>query len=114
MQQIEGELIAKYVIVCLELSLVSFGQLYHNYIPNSYYLDGVAEEIEEALKEAGQLTITDLARRFNLTSEYIQVLVERRLGRVIHGTLEKGILYTEAFVERYRSQIRGIFAAITK
>ena len=44
-------------------------------------------------------------------------LVEARLGTIIHGQLdqlERGVLFTDAFVARQMAFIRGVFSAITK
>ena len=44
-------------------------------------------------------------------------LVEARLGTIIHGQLdqlERGVLFTDAFVARQMACIRGVFSAITK
>ena len=44
-------------------------------------------------------------------------VVEARLGTIIHGQLdqlERGVLFTEAFVARQMACIRGVFSAITK
>lgn len=44
----------------------------------------------------------------------MQSIVQRRMGRIIHGKLEDGILYTEAFVRRVLARVRAVFTAITK
>jgi hypothetical protein len=77
-------------------------------------LDGVAEEINETLNETGEVTISDMAKRFGLTSEFIQQVVEKRLGKIIQGKLENDTIYTDAFVERHTAKIRGIFTALTR
>ena len=44
-------------------------------------------------------------------------LVEARIGTIIHGQLdqlERGVLFTDAFVARQMACIRGVFSAITK
>ena len=44
-------------------------------------------------------------------------VVETRLGTLIHGQLdqlERGVLFTDAFVARQMACIRGVFSAITK
>jgi hypothetical protein len=46
-------------------------------------LDGVAEEINEALQESGELKVADLAARFSLTSNIIEEIIQRRLGKSI-------------------------------
>ena len=39
--------------------------------PNRNYLDRAAEEINEALQESGQLSVTELSKTFNLPSEFL-------------------------------------------
>ncbi|XP_057308369.1 E3 UFM1-protein ligase 1 homolog isoform X1 [Hydractinia symbiolongicarpus] len=81
------------------------------------YLDRTAEEINEALQEAGQVAIADLAKTFNLPIEFLLSLIETRLGTQIHGQLDpinRDVLFTAAFIARNIARIRGIFSAITK
>jgi len=89
-------------------------QLVDGELITSYYQDGVAEEINEALHDAGHVSLAALARRFNVSTEFIVQLVTRRLGRHIHGQLDGDTLYTHHFVERHRAQLRGVLAAITR
>ena len=60
LQLINGELITKY--------LVAFLLGFHSYtlIFSSYYLDGIAAEINEMLQEAGQISLAELSSRFSL------------------------------------------------
>ncbi|XP_066914006.1 E3 UFM1-protein ligase 1 homolog [Clytia hemisphaerica] len=81
------------------------------------YLDRTAEEINESLQENGQTVIADVAKTFNLPSEFILSVIEARLGTIIHGSLDpmnKDVLFTEAFIARNIARIRGIFSAITR
>ena len=48
---------------------------------------------------------------------FVWKVVEARLGTLIHGQLdqlERGVLFTDAFVARQMACIRGVFSAITK
>ena len=43
-------------------------------------------------------------------------MVESRIGHGINGRLERSdqlVIYTEAYMSRYRSQVRGLFNAAT-
>lgn len=80
----------------------------------SYYLDRIAIEIEEALQASGEIGLGELASRFLLSGELIENLISKKLGKIIHGKLIAGILFTEAALSRIRAQIRGTFSAITK
>jgi hypothetical protein len=55
-------------------------QLVQGEIIATYYLDGLAEDIHQSLQAAGRMTIGDLAMQYNFTSEFVQQLVEPRLG----------------------------------
>jgi len=89
-------------------------QLIEGELISNYYLDGIAEEINESLQESGETRLGDLARRFNFSTEYVQAVIERRLGKIIRGKLEGETIYTDAFVARVAARIRGAFTAITK
>lgn len=89
-------------------------QLVEGELISNYYLDNIAEEINESLQEVGELTFSDLAVRFGLSADFLERVIEQRLGSVIHGKMEGSTLYTNAFVERQSSLIRGIFSAITQ
>eukprot|EP00794_Sanderia_malayensis_P000235 gene235-852_t len=84
---------------------------------NKEYLDRTAEEINESLQDAGQLTIGELSKTFNLPSEFLLSIIEPRLGSQIKGQLEslnRGTLFTESFVARNVAKIRGVLSAITR
>ena len=44
----------------------------------------------------------DLARRFNLTSDLLLPVVTARLGSLIRGRLEGGLLFTPAYIARIK------------
>jgi hypothetical protein len=54
-----------------------------------YYLDDVATEINGELQEAGQLTIGDLATRYNFSASFLGTHMTQRLGRLIDGRMER-------------------------
>jgi hypothetical protein len=77
----------------------------------------LCEEINDLIQEAGQASLTDLSRNFNLPYNFLLEYVEAALDVQIRGYLDKsdtGIIYTESYVNRYRSRIRGLFHAITR
>lgn len=94
-----------------------------------WYLDRVAEEIEESLQDAGHLHVSTLASRFGLSSEILTDVIEKRIAapsegeeggekrrrrrEIIHGRLESPLLYTDAFVEQHTAVLRGLFSAVT-
>lgn len=94
------------VATCTELMLVQ-GE-----ILSTSYWDSVAEEINENLQEAGQISLAELAARLNVGAELLTGALEPRLGRLIHGKLEGGQLYTQAYVARIRAMMRGAVRAL--
>ncbi|PRP85355.1 E3 UFM1-protein ligase 1-like [Planoprotostelium fungivorum] len=89
-------------------------QLLEGEIITQTYLDNIALELNEMLQERGSITMQEAAARFSLTTEITEPALNHRLGRVLQGFIEDGHIYTESFTERYVSQIRGIFSAITR
>ncbi|ELR21615.1 uncharacterized protein ACA1_229160 [Acanthamoeba castellanii str. Neff] len=89
-------------------------QIMNGEVMTKYYLDGVAQEINEALAESGQIILTELAPRFSLTTDFVVQIVQERLGRTIKGQLEQGVLYTHLFIDRCKAQMRAAFSAITR
>lgn len=77
------------------------------------YFDALATEVQETLQDTGQLLVGDLARRYNLTSELLTTNVQQRLGSIIQGRLEGGLLYTPAYVRRLQAQLRGALRGVT-
>eukprot|EP00850_Spirogloea_muscicola_P011329 SM000070S21295 [mRNA] locus=s70:98473:103870:+ [translate_table: standard] len=77
------------------------------------YWDDVAEEVEETLQGAGRLAIADLARRFAVGAELLGSIIADRLGKIIHGKLEGGQLYTPAHLARVKAMVRGALRATT-
>eukprot|EP00899_Mesostigma_viride_P015014 jgi/Mesvir1/23513/Mv18219-RA.1 len=75
------------------------------------YWDGMAAEIDESLQQSGQLPLAELARQFNVRAELMLSNVTSRLGTLIHGKLEGGRLYTEAYVAGLAAIVRGVMRA---
>ena len=89
-------------------------QLFQGEVIADYYLDTLAEEINEELKGAGKLMIGELAVKHTLTTEFLLRLVEPRLGTVIQAKLSSGSLYTSAYVARHAAKVRGVLTAVTR
>lgn len=81
---------------------------------SNFYLNGVVEEINETIQSLGELHMTDLSRRFALSSDFLQDLIGKKLGKQIKARLEGDMIFTEAFIKRQEAQIRGLFSAITQ
>lgn len=103
----------------------------------------MADEVNDMLQSAGRVVVAELSRQFNLPMEFLVEVshpahlrrwqrrstckqtclllcnmqeVESRMGRGINGHFERSdqlVVYTEAYMSRYRSRIRGYFNAAT-
>ncbi|XP_040284717.1 E3 UFM1-protein ligase 1 isoform X2 [Bufo bufo] len=92
-------------------------QLVLGQLVDNNYLDQIAEEVNDKLQEAGQVTISELCKTYDLPGDFLTESLALRLGSIIHGEIDqnnKGVIYTEAFVARHRARIRGLFTAITR
>ncbi|CAI5970291.1 unnamed protein product [Closterium sp. NIES-65] len=78
------------------------------------YWDGVADEVDAALQESGQVAVSDLAMRFNVGAELMASILSSRLGSRIHGTMSGGQLFTGAHMARMRAAVRGAARALTE
>ena len=78
------------------------------------YLDGVAVEVNEELIEAGVVRFGDLARKHELSADLMSKTLESRMGTLVHGRAEGGVLHTAGYVTRLTAQLRGtVRAALT-
>ncbi|KAI3438673.1 hypothetical protein D9Q98_001094 [Chlorella vulgaris] len=71
------------------------------------YFDSLAAEVDDGLQEAGVVAVGDLARRYGLTAEMIGGVLAERVGPIIRGQLEAGVIYTQAYLTRIKAQLRG-------
>lgn len=81
------------------------------------YLDRLAEEINESLQESGQVMISDLAKSFDLPTEFIYSVIEPRIDIIIHGQIDplnRNTLYTKAFIAHNIAKVRGICSGVMK
>uniref|UniRef100_A0A4W3J100 E3 UFM1-protein ligase 1 n=1 Tax=Callorhinchus milii TaxID=7868 RepID=A0A4W3J100_CALMI len=81
------------------------------------YLDQMAEEVNDRLQEAGQITISELCKTYDLPFIFLKKALSHRLGKIINGQLDcydQGVIFTDAFVAQHKARIRGLFSAITR
>ncbi|XP_054272372.1 E3 UFM1-protein ligase 1 homolog [Macrosteles quadrilineatus] len=81
------------------------------------YVKHIAEEINERLAQQGQVSIADLTRQYDLPSDFLQSVVEKNLGKVIHAKQDKQdarMFFTDAFVARNKAVVRGALVAATR
>ncbi|KAG2435773.1 hypothetical protein HXX76_006969 [Chlamydomonas incerta] len=77
------------------------------------YLDTIASEINDQLQESGQINVGELAAQYGLATELVMNVVTSRLGTVIQGRLEAGLLYTQSYLRALKAQLRGALRAAT-
>ena len=76
-------------------------------VVSTAYFDALAAEVGELLEDAGSLGIGELARRFNLGADALQAALVPRLGTLVKGRLEGGVLHTPAHAARAKAALRG-------
>nr|XP_032834329.1 E3 UFM1-protein ligase 1 isoform X2 [Petromyzon marinus] len=94
-----------------ELTLI-LGQILH-----SSYLDRMGEDVNDRLREAGFVNVSELCKVYDLPTDFLTEVLRERLGSLVSGrgdALDLGVIYTDAFVSRHRARIRGLFTAITR
>ena len=82
---------------------------------NSKYLDDVADQLNEKLQVVGTLSISTLAKDYNLPSEFLSEEIIKRLGKFIEGFQDEHdpkVILTPAYISRYRARIRGVLTGI--
>ncbi|KAH9525822.1 E3 UFM1-protein ligase 1 [Bulinus truncatus] len=92
------------------LTLV-LGQL----IDNSYR-ERLADEINDLLQEKGHVTIIELTKSYDLPADFFREVIDFYLGKRIKGQIdsyEMDIVFTNAFVNRMKAQVRGALSAVT-
>ncbi|KAL3882423.1 hypothetical protein ACJMK2_028766 [Sinanodonta woodiana] len=81
------------------------------------YLDRIAEEVNDNLKEQGHVTVGELTKLYDLPADFLSENIHSRVGSIIIGQVDsydKNVIFTGAYVTRMRAKIRGGFRAITR
>ncbi|KYM99511.1 PREDICTED: E3 UFM1-protein ligase 1 homolog [Cyphomyrmex costatus] len=81
------------------------------------YINKIAEEINDKLVQYGCINVAELTLTYNLPSDFLQSVIEKELGKIIHATQDsqdRKIFYTESFIARNKAKIKGALSAITK
>lgn len=83
---------------------------------SSLYLDTLAEEINEALEEAGQMSLNTLTFKYSLPSNFLRDEIEKRLGTIIQGQFRdrRDVLYTDIYMERHYARLRGFLRGTSR
>lgn len=81
------------------------------------YTSTICEEINDKLNQQGLITIGDLTSHYDLPSEFLLSVIEKQIGKTIKGQQDKQdnyLFYTDDFIDRILSTVRGAMLAITK
>lgn len=81
------------------------------------YINKIAEEINDKLVQHGSINVAELTLTYDLPSDFLQSVIEKELGKIIHATQDSQdpkVFYTESFITRNKTKIRGALSAITK
>lgn len=82
------------------------------------YLQKIAAEINEKLQQEGEISVSDLTIQFDLPSEFLLAQVmEKYLGKLIRGrqdATDSRIFFTQNYISRCKSKIRGALMALTR
>ncbi|XP_071455601.1 E3 UFM1-protein ligase 1 homolog [Hetaerina americana] len=81
------------------------------------YQNRVAQEINDRLQREGRVSVSNLTRTYDLPGDFLQMLVERELGKTIDGKQDRQdprLIFTEAYVARNRAVVRGALCAVTR
>lgn len=57
------------------------------------------------VQEAGVVSISNLARQFALAGDLVQSIITARIGTLVQGRLESGLIFTPAYIARIKAQV---------
>ena len=83
-----------------------------NLITNSYF-DNVCEEIKEMLLLQGNLLISEIANRFDLSIDFFKNFLIKKVGSVIKAELHGTRLFTNNYINSQMSKIKPVLIAST-
>ncbi|KAH3758297.1 E3 UFM1-protein ligase 1 [Pelomyxa schiedti] len=101
-EQLPAFLKAKPTIVLVGSDLIS-----------KLYFDRMCEEVNQDLRVSGEVTIDELCKKFELSSDMFTQVLTERLGTVVHGTLDGGVIYTQTLIDKHYAMARGLLRAAT-
>ncbi|XP_063995140.1 E3 UFM1-protein ligase 1 homolog [Diachasmimorpha longicaudata] len=81
------------------------------------YIVKIVAEISDKLNQIGFINTAELSLHYDLPDNFLQTVVEKALGKTIHGTQDKQdpkIFYTQGFITTNKAKMNGAFSAITK
>ena len=72
------------------------------------YFDELSVELNESLQQKGHVTIGETAKLYDLSADLVTKTVESKIGTVIQGEIQSGLIYTPSYIARVKSIVRGI------
>ncbi|RWS04328.1 E3 UFM1-protein ligase 1-like protein [Dinothrombium tinctorium] len=84
---------------------------------NNDYKDFLANEINDRLQQSGVITVGELTKLYDLPADFLQELIESRIGLFIHCIQDEDdpkTLFTASYIDKYRAKITGVMSAVTK
>ena len=78
------------------------------------YLDLLTQEVDDLVALAGQVQISELARRFALPSDYLRRHLAAREGSILHGQVKDVQVVTGMYLQRHYARLRGTLRGSTE
>ncbi|CAK1555134.1 unnamed protein product [Leptosia nina] len=93
-------------------------RLISGYLISDSYVEKIAREINEKLQLQGQLSVDELTLQYSLPANFLlDNVLEKYLGKLIIGKQdpsEPRTFYTEEYITRTKSKIKGAFMGLLK
>jgi len=78
------------------------------------YMDVLAQEVDDLVALAGQVQISELAKRFALPSDYLRRHLSAREGSILHGQVKDAQVVTGMYLQRHYAKLRGTLRGCTE
>lgn len=82
-------------------------QLLQGELITTAYFDTLAAEVADSLMESGAVTVAQVASESRLAVNMLLPVLAARMGSIIPGKVEGGLLYTDAHLARVKARVRG-------
>lgn len=69
------------------------------------YFDGLASEVQDLLEDRGMARLSDLTAHYGLNSELMLSVITARMGTIVRGKLEAGLLYTSGYLRNLKVKL---------
>jgi len=86
----------------------------HGDLLSAQYLQGIVQEIEEGLEEAGCLSVSELSTRYSLPADYVRSSVLPELSASERNVVKQNTVHTSAYAARVHAKVRGALRGCTR